>query len=631
MAPIKVGDVIAAKYRVEKVLGAGAMGVVVAARHEDLKELRAIKFMLPTALGDAEGVERFLREARSAARLRSQHVAKVQDFGRLENGAPYIVMEYLDGGDLKALLEARGTLTVPEAAGFVLQVCEALAEAHQAGIVHRDLKPANMFLTTVAGKPCVKVLDFGIAKLSEGGPGAAEMTGTSALLGTPLYMSPEQMRSSRGVDGRSDIWALGVTLYRMLCGKTPFNGESVTEICTAVVADTPQPPRALRPDLPMALETVILKCLEKNPAQRFQSVAEFEQALRPFASGAYTSSGVPSGPVSHGPTPPAQSAHQGGATYGSASGAPHLAPGTTTHQAGAATYPGSATYPQQGTHASQAAYPQQATYPQQAAYPQQATYPQQAAYPQQATYPQQGSYPGQATYPSSGYGSPPGGPPSGIAAQSVGMMGTAAGPPSATPAQPVKSSRTALVIGAVVAVVLVGGGIAAAVTLTGGEDSSGKPSASNRGSTPVVLPGSAASAGGKASTSPTVGQKPGSAAVATPGTPSPGGAPSPSTSTPAPSTSTTAPAAPAVNAQASASLSGIAVSCWKNNEGANKGQAASSASITVSAGPPRSVLVTGPAKAQSGFTGCVVAKGGMLALAPGETAQTSVALPAGPS
>src|SRR5262245_48407509 len=172
-APVKVGDILADKYRVEKVLGIGAMGVVVAAMHIDLQEMRAIKFMLPSMLGDAEGVERFLREARAAVRLKSQHVAKINDIGRLDTGAPYIVMEYLVGSDLKAVLEARGTLPVVESVRYLMQACDALAEAHRLGIIHRDIKPANLFVTTGPnGAPCVKVLDFGIAKVT-GGQGQA--------------------------------------------------------------------------------------------------------------------------------------------------------------------------------------------------------------------------------------------------------------------------------------------------------------------------------------------------------------------------------------------------------------------------------------------------------------------------
>jgi tRNA A-37 threonylcarbamoyl transferase component Bud32 len=304
-APVRAGDILAGKYRVEKVLGAGAMGVVVAATHVDLLEVRAIKFMLPSMLGEAENVERFLREARAAVRLKSQHVAKIHDVGRLETGAPYIVMEHLQGSDLKTLLDARGVLPVAEAARYLIQVCEALTEAHALGIVHRDLKPANLFLTTgPTGAPCIKVLDFGIAKMSGGQGPAVDMTSTTALLGTPLYMSPEQMRSTRNVDARSDLWALGVILYRMLTGRTPFVGSSVTEICAAVVGDQPDPPAALRPDVSPPLAAIVMRLLEKSPAKRYASAAELSAALAPFAEGRapLPAAAAPSGPAPLGRT-----------------------------------------------------------------------------------------------------------------------------------------------------------------------------------------------------------------------------------------------------------------------------------------------------------------------------------------
>src|SRR4051812_25974976 len=188
-SPVKQGDVLAGKYRVERVLGIGGMGVVVAATHLDLLELRALKFMLPEALDDAEAVERFVREARAAARLKSEYVAKVLDVGRLENGAPYMVMEHLDGNDLDVVIKQQGPLPHDLAALSAIQACSALAEAHSLGIIHRDLKPSNLFLThRPDGSPCVKVLDFGISKISGAGL-EPEMTKTNAVMGSPFYMS----------------------------------------------------------------------------------------------------------------------------------------------------------------------------------------------------------------------------------------------------------------------------------------------------------------------------------------------------------------------------------------------------------------------------------------------------------
>ena len=281
--PVRVGDMLAGKYRVERVLGVGAMGIVVAATHVDLHELRAIKLMLPSMLSDAEGVERFLREARAVSKLRSRHVATVFDIGRLDTGAPYIVMEHLEGFDLKSVLDQRGVLSPGEAAAYVSEACEALSEAHAAGIIHRDIKPANLFVVTRPdAAPTIKVLDFGIAKMAAAS--GMEMTSTKEVLGTPLYMAPEQMRAMRNADGRSDVWSLGVILYRALTGRVPFDGQTLTEVCMAVLSDTPARPSALRPDLPAGLDAVILGCLEKDPLQRIASAAELATALAPFAA-----------------------------------------------------------------------------------------------------------------------------------------------------------------------------------------------------------------------------------------------------------------------------------------------------------------------------------------------------------
>ncbi len=284
-APVSEGDILAGKYRVERVLGEGGMGVVVAAQHVQLGQRVALKFLLREAYDVPEAVERFLREGRAAVQIRSEHIARVSDVGTLENGAPYMVMEYLEGSDLSAVLRSRGSLTVAEAADYLLQACEAIAEAHSLGIVHRDLKPANLFLTRRAdGSTLVKVLDFGISKIGVGGgPGAASVTSTTAVIGSPLYMSPEQVRSSKNVDARSDVWSLGVILHELVTGRTAYQADTLAGVLAAVVADPPAPLRAHWPEAPVELESLVLHCLEKDLTRRYQSVADFARALLPFA------------------------------------------------------------------------------------------------------------------------------------------------------------------------------------------------------------------------------------------------------------------------------------------------------------------------------------------------------------
>jgi serine/threonine-protein kinase len=273
------GQILAGKFQVERVLGQGGMGVVVSAYHMVLGQRVALKFLLPEAMQHREAVERFLREARAAVRLKSEHVGRVIDVGTLEDGAPYIVMEYLDGMDLSGYMQRHGTLPVLQAVDFLLQGLEAIAEAHAIGIVHRDLKPANLFITRAPdGGPLIKVLDFGISKAATADQDFS-LTRTSAVMGSPGYMSPEQLRSTRDVDARSDIWSLGVILYELTTGRQPFVAESITELALKVAMD-PAPPLYL----PSAhgFEQVVARCLEKDAGKRFANVAELAAALVPF-------------------------------------------------------------------------------------------------------------------------------------------------------------------------------------------------------------------------------------------------------------------------------------------------------------------------------------------------------------
>jgi serine/threonine-protein kinase len=283
---IAQGDVLAGKYRVETVLGSGGMGVVVAATHLQLDVLVAIKFMSDEAFGDRDLVARFLREARAAARLRSEHVARVMDVGTLESGVPYLVMEYLEGTDLSALLSSDGLQPVPTAVEYIVQACEALDEAHAAGIVHRDIKPSNLFRTRRPnGTACIKVLDFGISKADLLSSTSTKLAATRphTVLGSPLYMAPEQMRAPREVDARADIWALGATLYELLTGRVPFEAESLLELALRVAQGQPRPLRSLRPETPWALERVVLRCLQKDREERFPTAHALAAALAPFA------------------------------------------------------------------------------------------------------------------------------------------------------------------------------------------------------------------------------------------------------------------------------------------------------------------------------------------------------------
>ena len=321
-APVNEGDILAGKYRVDRVLGVGGMGVVVAARHMQLDQKVALKFLLPHSLLKSTVVARFEREARAAVRLRSEHVARVIDVGTMESTAPYIVMEFLEGKDLGDLIEQDGPLPVPVAVDYLLQACEAVAEAHSLGIVHRDLKPRNLFLTTrVDGRPLVKVLDFGISKVTGGDD--LSLTSTAEIVGSPNYMSPEQLRAARLADARSDIWALGAILYELLTGYVPFQAETLTQLCTMVLQDPPRPLHDLRADVPIGVIHVIERCLEKDPDRRFQHVGELAQALSPFTSSSGSSaaeramavagaSGRSLSPLRHDPSSSARIAVAGG-------------------------------------------------------------------------------------------------------------------------------------------------------------------------------------------------------------------------------------------------------------------------------------------------------------------------------
>lgn len=282
--PLAPGEVIAERYVVGEVLGGGGMGLVYAGTHVLLGTPVAIKLIHPELKDDAEAVGRFVIEARAAAALKGEHIARVFDAGQLPTGEPYLVMEQLAGVSLDQYLHGRGPLPQAEAVAIVLQVCEGLAEAHAAGLVHRDIKPANLFLAERPdGHYSVKVIDFGIAKQRVRSDTPA-LTNPGKSLGSPWYMSPEQMLTPASVDQRADIWSIGVLLFELLTARLPFDGESVPQVCANVLATPPLRPSEIRGDLAPELDAIVLCCLEKEPPRRFPCVNELAQALRPFVS-----------------------------------------------------------------------------------------------------------------------------------------------------------------------------------------------------------------------------------------------------------------------------------------------------------------------------------------------------------
>jgi serine/threonine-protein kinase len=280
--PVSPGDVVADKYRIERVLGVGGMGFVMAARHMTLDQAVAIKFLIPRSNAEA-ATERFEREARASARIESDHVCRVFDTGTLPNGIPFMVMEYLDGHDLEVELEGRSGLPVPQAVDYVLQALDAVAAAHAIGIVHRDLKPANLFLTVRADySRRLKVLDFGISKMLSD----SSITDTKGIVGTPAYMSPEQAKNSRKTDLRTDIWSMGAIMYELFSGQPPYVGETVGEVLALVLNESPRPLRELAPNLPPGMLAIVDKCLARDREDRYESAGQLARALAPFAGNA---------------------------------------------------------------------------------------------------------------------------------------------------------------------------------------------------------------------------------------------------------------------------------------------------------------------------------------------------------
>ena len=286
------GAVIGGKYRVERALARGGMGSVWVARHVQLGSEVALKFLDAKFAESAGHRARFEREARAAANLKSPHVVQVTDYG-FEGAAPYLVMELLEGEDLGQRLARVGRLSLADTTRILNQVAKALRKAHEAGIVHRDLKPANLFLARVDDDEVVKVLDFGIAK--EAGAALGDATKTGEVMGSPHYMSPEQVRAEKDLDFRTDLWSLGIILYRALVGELPFPGDQLGPVLAKILTEVVPVPSRLAPDLPASIDAFMARALMRDKAQRFQSVMEMAAAFQAAASGRFGSQPVPIG------------------------------------------------------------------------------------------------------------------------------------------------------------------------------------------------------------------------------------------------------------------------------------------------------------------------------------------------
>jgi serine/threonine protein kinase len=279
--PVVSGTVLDGRYLVGDVLAEGGMGVVCLGQHMELGQRVAIKFLRNDISDRPSVVQRFLNEGRAAACLKSEHVVRVMDVGQLDSGRPYLVMEHLDGTDLDGLLEREGAFGVDQTVEYILQVCTALSEAHANGIVHRDIKPENLFLVDGPGRILVKVLDFGLAKRIESAHSAG-LTGPSDSMGSPYYMSPEQIVTPHLVDARTDIWSLGVVLYRFLTGTLPFRGDTITEVYAHALNAQPESVEVLRPELDPELGNIVRRCLEKKVELRYQSILELSRDLETY-------------------------------------------------------------------------------------------------------------------------------------------------------------------------------------------------------------------------------------------------------------------------------------------------------------------------------------------------------------
>lgn len=281
---IAAGTVLEGKYRVERLLGAGGMGTVWIAEHTGLHRPVAVKVLDSAAtVRDATAVQRFMREAQTAARLRSDHIVDVLDVGKFDDGTPFLIMELLEGETLSSRIKQAGRLPQNEAANLVDQLLNGLSAAHDAGVIHRDIKPDNCFITQKAGRDHLKLLDFGISKVA-GDAREMRMTRTGVVMGTPYYMAPEQARGAKEIDHRCDLYAVGAILYECITGRVPFEAESVNELLFKIVLEPLIPPRSMAPELDPAFEDVILRAMGREAETRYQTAGQFRDALTPYLS-----------------------------------------------------------------------------------------------------------------------------------------------------------------------------------------------------------------------------------------------------------------------------------------------------------------------------------------------------------
>lgn len=293
-ARLPTGAVIAQRYRVDGVLAEGGMGIIYRGWHLTLCQPIAIKVVRPELLKNAEAVSRFLNEARAMASLHSMNVAQVLDVGRIRGDTLYMVLEYLEGVDLRTMLDNEGALPLGRAADYIIQACAAMQEVHALGIVHRDIKPENLFIANLKdGRKILKVIDFGISKRLDENEGRS-FTAPDRSLGSPQYMPPEQISSPDHVDGRADIWSLGVVLFELLSNALPFRAHNMTATCARVLCGEPNSLEKLRPDLPEEIYALVRRCLQKNPKDRFADMAELASALAPFADSTLARQSQPS-------------------------------------------------------------------------------------------------------------------------------------------------------------------------------------------------------------------------------------------------------------------------------------------------------------------------------------------------